>query len=112
MIRRAGAVALLAAALALEVGGVAAAHALYRTSSPTNGADLKQAPTRIDITFTERPDPRISVIQVLDTTGHNHTLGQVQPVPGQPLELQTAVGSLPAGVYTVIWRTVSEADRS
>ena len=110
MSRRAGAVALLAAALVLGLASAADAHALYRSSTPANGADLERAPTKVVITFTERPDPKISLIQVLDTASHNHARGKVQPVPGQPLELQTAVGPLPSGVYTVTWRTVSEAD--
>jgi copper transport protein len=49
-------------------------------------------------------------MQVLDAGGRNHARGAVQPVPGQPNELQIGVGSLSAGVYTVTWRTVSEQD--
>src|SRR5919204_1086433 len=110
MIRRSGMVPLLAATFVLGAATAAGAHALYRSSMPANGADLKHPPTNVVIAFTERPDPKISVIQVLDTTGRDHARGPVRPVPGQPLEVQTAVGSLSSGVYTVSWRTVSEAD--
>src|ERR687888_2384266 len=101
MVRRAAVFALLAGAAVLGSAGWASAHALYRSSSPANGAVLKQPPTKVVITFTEHPDPKISVIQVLGTTGRNFAQGQVQPVQGQPSELQIAVSSLPAGVYTV-----------
>ena len=110
MIRRAGAVAFLAIAFVLCAATAAGAHALYRSSTPANGADLKQAPSAVVITFTERPDPKLSVIQVLDTAGRDHAKGRVLPVPGQPDQLRIGVGSLQAGVYTVTWRTVSEQD--
>ena len=80
MIRRAGAIGLFASAFVLVAAGAASAHALYRSSSPPNGADLKHAPTKIVITFSERPDPKLSVIQVLDSAGRNYTKGRVQPV--------------------------------
>ena len=108
--RRAAAVGVLASALLVGLATAASAHALYRSSSPPNGSSQTQAPTKIVITFTERPDPKLSVIQVLDTAGRNHATGTVQPVPGQPFDLQTAVRSLSPGVYTVTWRTVSEND--
>jgi copper transport protein len=109
-VRRVGAVALLAVAAVLATAGTASAHALYRSSSPPANALLKKAPSDVTITFTEQPDPKLSFIQVLSSSGTNVAKGAVQAVPGQPTELRTGLGSVPDGVYTVTWRTVSKED--
>ncbi len=88
----------------------AAAHALATSSVPASGAELKQAPSQIVITFTERPDPALSSIQVLDTSGATRSGGRATPVPGQPTELEIPAHGLGDGVYTVSWRTVSAVD--
>ena len=95
-----------AAVLAAPAG----AHALVRTSDPADGALLQKAPTQVTITFTEAPDPKLSSIHVLDSTGRSVERGQAVPVPGRPLELRVAVPTLPQGVYTVTWRAVSRVD--
>ncbi len=95
---------------ALAGGGPASAHALAVSSTPPPGATLAQSPKTVTIVFSEPPDPRLSSIQVLDSSGGAHQSGHSQPVPGQPNTLQVDVGPLPAGVYTVAWRTVSKTD--
>src|SRR5437879_1726339 len=101
---------MLTAAAVVALAGTANAHALYRSSTPPNGAVLKRAPFSVVITFTEQPDPKVSFIQVLSSTGTNVARGAVQPVPGQPDELEIRLGSVPDGIYTVAWRTVSKQD--
>jgi copper transport protein len=64
----------------------------------------------VTITFTEKPDPALSVIHVLDGAGHQVDKRPTQTVAGQPLALRLPVGPLPRGVYTVSWRTVSSVD--
>jgi copper transport protein len=71
---------------------------------------LAQAPKVVTIVFSEAPDPRLSSIQVLDSSGGTHQVGRTTPVPGQPNSLQVGVGRLSPGVYTVNWRTVSSVD--
>jgi copper transport protein len=88
----------------------ASAHALVRSSDPADGAILQQSPSAVTITFTEPPDPVVSSIHVLDSTGKNVETGTTEPVPGKPPELRVPVGTLPEGVYTVTWRTVSRTD--
>jgi copper transport protein len=90
--------------------GPAAAHALPQTSDPAPGAELKQAPTAVTIVFGETPDPKLSRLQVLDSTGRDHTVGPTHAVPGSPRSLTVGVEPLPDGVYSVSWRTVSEVD--
>ena len=109
--RRGLTVALLAAATVLALAPAARAHALVRTSDPPNGAVLQAPPARVVITFTEPPDPKLSFIHVLNAAGQDVGQGPSGQVPGQPLELQAVLKpSLPNGVYTITWRTVSRVD--
>jgi copper transport protein len=108
--RRGLVVAAAAGLLVTLVGAPAAAHALLRRSDPAAGALLQQAPPRVVLTFTEPPDPSLSLIHVLDENGRDVEKGGVQPVAGSRLQLQVALPSLPDGVYTVTWRTVSQTD--
>ncbi len=88
----------------------ASGHALLHQSEPPDGAVLQQAPDHIVITFTEAPEPALSVVKVVDSVGREVDAGPVRTVPGQPLELQVRLAPLPQGIYTVTWRTVSRAD--
>src|SRR5438874_11826870 len=69
--------------LTLLVGPGAAAHALRSDSDPAPGATLASPPTQIVITFTEQPDLKQSLIEVLDTSGRKLAGGSPQQVPGQ-----------------------------
>jgi copper transport protein len=110
MRRRAVAAFLLAGATVVALAGSASAHALVRSSDPASGAILQTAPTQVVVTFTEPPDPGLSFLHVLDSSGQSVTAGESEQVPGDPLQLRVALKSLPDGVYTVVWRTVSKVD--
>ena len=100
----------IAAAFTLGLAGVAAAHANLASSDPAANASLDHAPADVTMTFTEPPDPKLSVVHVLDVKDHVEA-GPVQAVPGQEDELRSPLPTdLPDGVYTVSWRVVSEAD--
>ncbi len=101
---------LIAAIAALGLAVSAEAHALLRSSTPADGAVLDHAPAQVSITFTERPDPRLSIIHVLNTGGQRLERDGVRPMAGDPLTLTVALPSLPNGVYTVTWTTVSAVD--
>jgi len=88
----------------------AEAHALVRASDPEDGVSLDRAPSAVTITFTEAPDPRLSLIHILNSSGQAVEKGSVQSVAGDPLKLTVALGTLSNGVYTVNWRTVSAVD--
>jgi copper transport protein len=103
--------ALLIAAIGVMGFGIAAeAHALVRSSTPADGATLDRAPTLVSVTFTERPDPKLSIIHVLNSGGQRLELGPARPLPGDPLTLTVALPEVPNGVYTVTWTTVSAVD--
>jgi copper transport protein len=83
-------------------------HALLSSSDPVANATLATAPATVTLTFTERPDPKLSSVQVLDTSGAPHASGPA--VASGAASLRVTLGSLPDGVYTVAWRTVSAVD--
>ena len=102
--------ALLVAAVGVVCFGVVAeAHALLRLSSPADGATLDRAPSQVSITFTERPDPRLSIIHVYNAGGQQLERSGLT-VSADRYTLTVALPSLPNGVYTVSWRTVSAVD--
>jgi copper transport protein len=111
--RRLGRVA-LAALLALPwlvaAGTPAGAHALLRESDPAAGSSLDKAPSRVLLSFTERPEPGLSSIRVLDSGGRQVERGQAGPVKGSPLDFAVGLGDLTDGTYTVSWRVVSRDD--
>jgi copper transport protein len=104
----------LAAVLGLlwlaAAGTPAGAHALLRESDPAAGSSLDQAPGRVLLSFTERPEPALSSIRVLDSGGRQVQRGQGAPVQGEPLEFSVGLGDLADGTYTVSWRVVSRDD--
>jgi copper transport protein len=107
---RVGLVVGLVGVWAVAVGAPAGAHALLSESDPAAGASLEQAPRRVVLTFTERPEPGLSSIQVLDTGGGQVQRGQAAPVEGAPLQFAVGLGDLTDGTYTVSWRVVSKDD--
>src|SRR5438309_6452590 len=96
--------------MALIAAPPALAHALLRQSEPPDGAALDVPPDRIVITFTEEPEPALSLIKVVDRSGREAAGGPVRTVAGQPLNLHLQLAPLPKGIYTVTWRTVSRVD--
>ena len=105
-----GTVLLLALGAAVGLPLRASAHALLQASDPAEGAALDTPPAAVTITFGEEPDPRLSTITVVDTSGQSFTAGSIQTVPGAPDQLRVALRHLPTGVYTVTWKTVSTVD--
>ena len=92
------------------LAGSVTAHALPQSSDPSAGANLATAPAAVTITFGERPDPKLSTIKVLDTSGNVVSTGPTTAVAEDPLKLTVSLQPLSPGVYTVAWRTVSAVD--
>jgi copper transport protein len=106
---------LLAAVLALAGVGVLAspadAHALLERSYPAAGTSLPRAPHVMLLYFTEAPDPSLSTVSLLDSSGQTLPgVGKPTPAPGNARELRVKLPRLADGVYTVNWRTVSKVD--
>ena len=103
-------VAGLSLLVVLAAAPAALGHALLRQSEPPDGAALDAPPDRIVLTFTEEPEPALSLIKVVDSSGREVEREPARPVAGQPLSLQLQIPTLPRGIYTVTWRTVSRVD--
>ncbi|HWW52816.1 MAG TPA: copper resistance protein CopC, partial [Acidimicrobiales bacterium] len=103
-------IGVIALASIVTMAARADAHALLTSSDPPAGATLARSPTQVIITFSEQPDPNLSTIKVLDSSGQVHAGGHPQPVAGQAATMRIAVPNLANGVYTVTWQTVSKVD--
>jgi copper transport protein len=106
---------LLVTVLTLAWVGVLAspaeAHALLERSYPAAGASLSRAPHAMLLYFTEAPEPSLSTVSVLDSSGQIVPgVGPPAVVPGDAQELRATLPALADGVYTVNWRTVSKVD--
>jgi copper transport protein len=100
-----------AGSFVVALAGPVAAHANLGSSDPAANALLDRAPGEVTMTFTEPPDPKLSIVHVLDVNGTTVEDGPVQDVPGHNDQLRIPLpAGLPDGVYTVSWRVVSEAD--
>jgi copper transport protein len=94
----------------LATGPAAAAHGSLLSSEPAGGSSLGRAPAAVTLRFSERPDPGLSTVRVLDSGGRVVAGGPARPVPGRPMELRVPTADLAAGGYTVSWRIVSAVD--
>ncbi len=102
--------ALVAVGAAVGLPLIVAAHALPQSAVPAEGSEVQTAPKIVEITFGEPPDPKLSSITVVNSSGISVDAGPTMPVPGKPLELEVPLKAIGNGVYTVTWKTVSETD--
>jgi copper transport protein len=98
--------ALSAATMVLATPALLFAHARLVRSSPGANAVLDSAPTTLGLWFSERPEPRFTVIQLLDSTGAAIPLGAPTNVAQNGLTL-AITRPLPPGPYSVVWRTAA-----
>jgi copper transport protein len=90
----------------------ALAHANLARSDPPANADLETAPGQVQLWFTERPELRLSDVQVFDGQRRRVDRQAVAVGPGDPAEslAQALQPGLPQGVYTVSWKVTSAED--
>jgi len=98
---------LLLMALAAPVLG----HSQLLLSVPAAGSVLPVGPTEISLVFSEPIEPRYTSLDLLDGTGKTLLTGVGTPSPTDPDVLVVSLAApLPAGSYTVNWRSSSSAD--
>jgi len=89
--------------------GVAWAHADLLSSDPAEGSTVQTAPTQLVLNYSEEPDPQLSEVELLNSSGATVDTG-----PPSLQEQKTLVvpitGEMPDGVYTVSWSAVSVDD--
>jgi copper resistance protein C len=101
-------VPLLIAALSVLPVEVAA-HARIKRANPAVGGVVVAAavPAELQVWFTEKLEPALSTIQVLDASGTRMDRGDVRVDPEDQTQLRVTLLPLPPGRYHVIWRVVS-----
>jgi copper transport protein len=105
--RSALAVALVVAAAGM-FAGQARAHALLVRSTPSDGAMVRVAPSRIELLFGEALSPKVASLRVVDE--HGHAVRVVVPRLGRSDALVGALPHLRNGVYAVSWQVMSNDD--
>jgi len=86
------------------------AHAGLRLTDPVEGATLGDTPHYVRLSFSERPEPSLSDIRVLDIRGNAVHAGRPTADSSDPLTLIVPIRPLDRGVYVVTWRIVSAVD--
>jgi len=109
-ITRLACVVVLIGVALLASAAPASAHANLVSSDPAGGATLETAPTQIQITFSEQPDPGVSGILLYDQTGAKLDVVGSAVAQGDRTLVFPIAGDLPNGVYTVAWTTTSVED--
>ncbi|MFI6352675.1 copper resistance CopC/CopD family protein [Streptomyces sp. NPDC050743] len=98
---------LLAAIGALLAGaGAASAHAALTGSDPAQGVVVKQAPSQVSLTFSEKVAMNDDSLRVLDPRGKPVQTGTPTNVSGTTYAVQLKSG-LGKGTYTVTYQVVS-----
>ena len=114
--RRLGRPALLAIVLAaacaalLQDAPPASAHALLARADPPINAALRESPTAVTLFMTEPLERDYSSVQVLDSAGQRRDIGETEFSDADATRMRINVLRLSPGIYTVVWRTLSQVD--
>ena len=102
-----GAVATSVVVLLLVVGAVTLmAHMRVQKTMPEDGAVLSGAPSRVQVWYTQAPDPAISQLLL---EGADGAVALDETAIGDDKSLMaTLPTALAGGVYTVKWRTAGD----
>lgn len=87
-----------------------AAHARLASSEPADGGILVEAPSEVRLWFDEPISPRFSGAELLDIHAQRIDLAGIHTDPAEPKLLVLRLNKIPHGVYSVLARTLSEAD--
>src|SRR5258707_12492476 len=87
----------LALVALLGLAGPAGAHSLPQSSSPSAGATLSTPPTKVTVTFVERPDSKLSSNNVFDSTGAAGRAGPTVAWRADARMLEVALAPGPGG---------------
>ena len=88
----------------------AQAHADIIRAEPIDGQVLENAPTQLRFWFNEPILPQFSLVQLVDDANRPVANVQVQPQLSADGALVVTLPDLAPGVYTVMWRVLSDVD--
>lgn len=105
------AIVLAAACIALlQDAPPASAHALLARADPPINAALRESPTAVTLFMTEPLERDYSSVQVLDSAGQRRDIGATEFSDADATRMRVNVLRLTPGIYTVVWRTLSQVD--
>jgi copper transport protein len=99
-------VLVVCALAALGAAPGAAAHAYVRSTSPADGAVLKESPRAISVRYDEPVSTSPGALGVYDASGKEVDLGRLSRPAGDAVSVAID-RTLPDGTYTVTWRVTS-----
>ncbi len=104
------AILLAACAALLQDAPRASAHALLARADPPINAALRESPAAVTLFMTEPLQREYSSVQVLDSNGQRRDIGETEFAEADATRMRVNVLRLTPGVYTVVWRTLSQVD--
>ena len=97
----------IAVTLLLLMPNIAFAHAQLRQADPPVGSVIHSPPAQMELIFSEAVEPRFSTVAVTDAAGLQVDKHDLHAMPGDAKRLAIGLGTLPPGVYTVVWHATS-----
>mgnify|MGYP000894278085 CR=1 FL=1 len=97
---------LLVAVAAIAVTALVQAHTHLEKSEPADGATLTTAPTSVQLFFNEKPDLKVSKVEVTGPSGKVE-LGAAHSMAEKDL-MAPIKGTLANGKYTVSWQAAGK----
>lgn len=101
--------AIIAATFAAD-SPTASAHALLARADPPINAALRESPRTVTLFMTEPLQRSYSSVQVLDSGGQRRDIGATEFFKANATQMRVNLLRLAPGVYTVVWRTLSQVD--
>ncbi|MEZ4705738.1 MAG: copper resistance protein CopC [Caldilineaceae bacterium] len=101
---------LIAMCVVLSAPHIAAAHALLLRSLPAANAELTSAPAQVELWFSEPLEASISRAWVVDAAGAELSDGSATVDADDATHMTLQMPALEPGIYTVVYRTLSQAD--
>jgi methionine-rich copper-binding protein CopC len=98
---------LLLSALAGSVASNVAAHAELERAVPAASSAVHFSPPRVTLWFSQRLEPRLSKIRVLNAKGQQIDNGDAQVDSADAKQLSVSLPKLAPGSYRVRWRVLS-----
>lgn len=87
--------------------GVASAHAILDSSSPSASAVVAESPREITLNFNEDVESSLNTIRLFDSDQHEVTIGKANRQAFDPSVVVAEVPELDEGLYIVVWHAVS-----
>lgn len=102
--------ALLAVITALVFSSISQAHASLLRSDPADGSVLPTSPGEIQLWFDEPVSPRFSSAQLFDADSQPVEINGIRGDVSDPTSIILELPQLPEGVFSLLWKTLSEVD--